>query len=77
MTGNRSRSYRPQLMIIYFLSMILMIVRVDWWWWGEKIDPLFIGWFSIPMFYQLGIWAAGTALVFWLCLGVWKQSEQE
>jgi len=77
MTTNQSRSHRSQLNFIYLLSIILMIIRVDWWWWGEKIDPLLGGWLSIPMLYQLGIWVAGTALVCWLCLGVWKQSEEE
>jgi hypothetical protein len=76
MAANQSRSHRSQLLLIYFLSVILMIIRVDWWWWGKKIDPLFGGWLSIPMLYQLGIWIAGTGLVFWLCIGVWKQSDQ-
>jgi hypothetical protein len=77
MAEHQSPSHRFQLLLISFLAVILMIIRVDWWWWGKKIGPLYGGWFSIPMFYQLGIWIAGTALVFWLCLGVWKQSDQE
>lgn len=63
---------RFKLGIIYLLSVVLMVLRVDWWWWGTKIEPFIAGWLTIPMLYQLGIWAAGTTLVFWLCLGVWR-----
>lgn len=73
---NKSR-HRFTLTVIYTLSVALMIFRVDWWWWGEKIHPLLWDWISLPMLYQLGIWMAGTALVFWLCLGVWVKSNQE
>ena len=76
MTKSASKSFRSTLSVIYILSAILMIVRVDWWWWGTKIQPLYFGWFSVPMVYQLGIWIAGTALVFWLCLGVWKKADE-
>lgn len=71
------KSMRYTLAVIYVLAAVLMVIRVDWWWWGIKIQPLIFGWMSVPMIYQLGIWLAGTALVFWLCLSAWKQGEQE
>lgn len=69
------RSFKTTLGIIYALSVVLMIIRADWWWWGKKIEPLYAGWLSVPMLYQMGIWAAGTVLVLWLCLGVWKHQD--
>lgn len=77
MTQEKGNAYRTALTIIYILSAVLMVVRIDFWWWGTKIHPLIFGWLSLPMIYQLGIWAAGTVLVFWLCIGVWEQQDKE
>ncbi|MCL6611419.1 MAG: hypothetical protein K6T66_07770 [Peptococcaceae bacterium] len=49
--------------IVFILSAVLMIIRVDWWWWGHKVDPLVFGWLSYPMIYQIFIWLAGWGLV--------------
>lgn len=76
MDESKSRRKRSILITIFILSIILMIIRVDWWWWGAKIHPLLFGWLSVPMLYQLFIWLAGTALVFWLCIGVWKNANE-
>ncbi len=75
MNQKKTRSFRSTLTIIYCLSVLLMVVRIDWWWWGTKIDPLIFGWLTIPMLYQIGIWLAGIALVFWLCIGVWAKQD--
>ncbi len=75
MTQENVRSFRATLTIIYILSVVLMVIRVDWWWWGTKIHPLIGGWLSVPMLYQVGIWLAGTGLVFWLCIGVWGKQD--
>jgi hypothetical protein len=75
MTQEMAKSFRATLTSIYILSVVLMVIRVDWWWWGTKIDPLIGGWLSLPMLYQFGIWLAGTSLVFWLCLGVWGKQD--
>ena len=77
MGHQKTTSRRSTLAIIYFLCVVLMILRIDWWWWGDKIYPLMGGWLSIPMLYQLGIWLAGTCLVFWLCIGVWEKNDRE
>jgi len=77
MNHQKTSSYRSTLTIIYSLCVVLMILRVDWWWWETKIHPLIGGWLSLPMLYQLGIWLAGTALVFWLCIGVWEKEDRE
>ncbi len=71
----KTQSFRTTLTIIYLLCVVLMVIRVDWWWWGSKIDPLIFGWLTIPMLYQIGIWLAGTVLIFWLCIGVWAKQD--
>ena len=75
MTKENGNSRKTTLTIIYVLSIVLMVIRVDWWWWGTKIQPLYAGWLSVPMLYQIGIWLAGTGLVFWLCMTVWDKQE--
>lgn len=75
MAQEKAKSFRATLTIIYILSVVLMVIRVDWWWWGTKINPLIGGWLSLPMLYQMGIWLIGTGLVFWLCIGVWAKQD--
>ncbi len=77
MNPEKSGSSHSILAIIYCLSALLMILRIDWWWWGTKIDPLIGGWLSLPMLYQIGIWLVGTVLVYWLCIGVWEKRDRE
>jgi hypothetical protein len=62
---------------IYVLACVLLIIRVDFWWWGTKIQPIIAGWLTIPMLYQLFIWAAGVVLVYIVCLVVWKDEPQK
>lgn len=68
---------RLLLTIVYIVSIVLLFLRVDFWWWGEKIHPVFAGWITVPMIYQLGIWAVGVVLVYIVCLVVWKEDEPE
>ncbi|MBN1578045.1 MAG: hypothetical protein JW913_15905 [Chitinispirillaceae bacterium] len=65
------------LTIVYVVAVVLLFLRVDFWWWGTKIHPILAGWITLPMLYQLGIWAAGTALVYIVCLVVWKDEPQQ
>ena len=44
---------------VYLLAAVLMIIRVDIWWWGREMPLVFLGWLSVPMLYQFGIWLAG------------------
>ena len=56
------------LIFVFFVSGSLL-------WWGTKIHPIIAGWITVPMLYQLGIWATGTALVFIICFKVWADDE--
>lgn len=57
--------------LVYVCAVILMFIRVDLWWWGKDM-PVYAGWITVPMLYQLGIWAAGYILVFIVCFKVWR-----
>ena len=65
------------LTLVYILAVVLLFLRVDFWWWGTKIEPIFAGWITLPMLYQLGIWIAGVVLVYIVCLVVWKDEPQQ
>jgi len=59
------------LALVYGGAVALLFLRIDLWWWGKKIQPILFGWITLPMLYQLFIWAAGVALVYVVCLKVW------
>jgi hypothetical protein len=65
------------LTIVYIIAIALLFLRVDFWWWGTKVQPVLAGWITVPMLYQLGIWAVGVVLVFTVCLVVWKDEPAE
>ena len=70
-------SNKALLTIVYVLAVVLLFIRVDFWWWGTKIHPIFFGWITLPMLYQLGIWIAGVVLVYIVCLVIWKDEPQQ
>jgi hypothetical protein len=70
-------SKKTILTVVYILATILLFVRVDLWWWGTKIQPIIAGWITLPMLYQLGIWLAGSILLYVLCYAVWTDDEPE
>ena len=70
-------SKKALLSLVYVLAIVLLFVRVDFWWWGTKIHPIIAGWITLPMLYQLGIWAAGVVLVYTVCFGIWTDDEPE
>lgn len=65
------------LTFVYIAAIALLFLRVDVWWWGKKIHPIIGGWITVPMLYQLGIWAIGVALVYTVCFVVWKDEPTE
>lgn len=65
-------SKKTLLTLVYVLAVVLLFIRIDLWWWGTKIHPIIAGWITLPMLYQLGIWAAGVTLVFIVCFAIWK-----
>ena len=65
------------LTIVYVVAVALLFLRVDFWWWGTKIQPILAGWITIPMLYQLAIWAVGVVLVYTVCMVVWKDEPTE
>ena len=60
--------------LIYVLAAVLMFIRVDLWWWGKEM-PLILGWFTVPMLYQFGIWLAGWLLVLYTARFIWSDEE--
>ncbi|MBN1308942.1 MAG: hypothetical protein JXA18_13550 [Chitinispirillaceae bacterium] len=68
-------SNKALLTFVYVLAVVLLFIRIDLWWWGTKIHPIIAGWITLPMLYQLGIWAAGVALIFIVCFAVWKDDS--
>ncbi len=70
-------SKKTILTIVYVAAVVLLFIRVDFWWWGTKIHPIFAGWITLPMLYQLGIWMVGVVLVFIVCFAVWKDEATE
>lgn len=65
------------LTIVYIVAIVLLFLRIDFWWWGTKIHPIIAGWITVPMLYQIGIWAVGVALVYLVCFTVWKDEPTE
>ena len=70
-------SKKALLSLVYVLAIVLLFIRVDFWWWGTKIHPIIAGWITLPMLYQLGIWAAGVVLVYTICFNIWTDDEPE
>jgi hypothetical protein len=62
--------------IVYLLAAALMVLRVDLWWWGEPTPPILFGWLTAPMLYQLGVWAAGYALVIYTARVIWPAEDR-
>lgn len=50
----------------------LMILRVDFWWWNDIMPPVLFGWLTVPMLYQLGIFACGWWLAVYAAGNLWK-----
>jgi hypothetical protein len=66
---------RPRHAFVISAAVLLMILRVDLWWWGDVSRPVFLGWLTVPMVYQLGIWAAGWLLVLYTTDHLWSGPE--
>lgn len=65
----------PRHVFVFGAAVLLMLIRVDFWWWGEVTRPVLFGWLTVPMLYQLGIWAAGWLLVLYSTDRLWSDSE--
>ena len=50
----------------------LMILRVDFWWWNQILEPVLFGWLTVPMLYQLGVFACGWWLAVYAAGNLWK-----
>lgn len=61
--------------LVVAAAALLMILRVDLWWWGEATPPVILGWLTVPMLYQLGIWFCGWLLVLYTANHLWSDPE--